>query len=50
MKNKAFIPVAAIIAVLVTIYNNQYNKHADSSRKHSFVEGEEFPDPNDGRP
>jgi len=48
MKKQFFIPIAAIIAVFLNIFNNQYKKHQDASSKVGVAEGEVFPDPKDG--
>ena len=42
------LPIAAIIAVLLNVFNSQHKKHDNPSSKVGVVEGEEFPDPKDG--
>ena len=42
------LPIAAIIAVLLNVFNSQYKKHDKPSSKLGVVEGEEFPDPKNG--
>lgn len=42
------LPIAAIIAVLLNVFNGQYKKHDKPSSKLGVVEGEEFPDPKNG--
>ena len=42
------LPIVAIIAVLLNVFNGQYKKHDKPSSKLGVVEGEKFPDPKNG--